>query len=84
MYAFKCRDDSKNKLKGISKSQSKHIKFEEDIKCINGEEYQQECDNYIIGSINHEMILQKIKKATISIFDDKRCYINDIENKPWN
>ena len=29
MYAFKCGDDSKNKLKGISKSQSKHIKFEE-------------------------------------------------------
>ena len=29
MYAFKCGDDSKNKLKRISKSQSKHIKFEE-------------------------------------------------------
>ena len=27
MYAFKCGDDSKNKLKGISKSQSKHIKL---------------------------------------------------------
>ena len=29
MYAFKCGEDSKNKLKGISKSQSKNIKFEE-------------------------------------------------------
>ena len=29
MYAFKCGDDSKNKLKAISKSQSKNIKFEE-------------------------------------------------------
>ena len=29
MYAFKCGNDSKNKLKGISKSQSKYIKFEE-------------------------------------------------------
>ena len=29
MYAFKCGYDSKNKLKGISKSQSKNIKFEE-------------------------------------------------------
>ena len=29
MYAFKCGDDSKSKLKGISKSQSKKIKFEE-------------------------------------------------------
>ena len=29
MYSFKCGDDSKNKVKGISKSQSKHNKFEE-------------------------------------------------------
>ena len=29
VYSFKCGDDSKNKLKGISKSQSKHIKLEE-------------------------------------------------------
>ena len=29
MYAFKCGSDNKNKLKGISKSQSKNIKFEE-------------------------------------------------------
>ena len=28
MYAFKCGDGSRNKLKGISKSQSKHIKVE--------------------------------------------------------
>ena len=28
-YAFKCGDDSKNKLKGISKSYSKNIKFDE-------------------------------------------------------
>ena len=29
MYAFICGDDSKNKLIGISKSQSKNIKFDE-------------------------------------------------------
>ena len=58
MYAFKCGDDSKNKLKGISKSQSKHIKFEEYYNCLFGGKYQQECDNYIIRSINHEMDLQ--------------------------
>ena len=29
MYAFKCGNDSKNKLKGNSKSQSKHNKVEE-------------------------------------------------------
>ena len=84
MYAFKCGDDSKNKLKGISKSQSKNIKLEENKKCLDGEEYQQDCDNYIIRSINHEMVLQKVKKSTLSIFDDKRCYINNIESEPWN
>ena len=83
-YAFKCGNDSKNKLKGISKSQSKNIKFEEYYNCLFGREYQQECDNYILRSINHEMDLQKVKKSTLSIFDDKRCYINNIESKPWN
>ena len=84
MYAFKCGNDSKNKLKGISKSQSKNIKFEEYKKCLDGEECQRECDNYIIRSINHDMVLQKVKKSTLSVFDDKRCYINNIESKPWN
>ena len=84
MYAFKGGNDSKNKLKGVSKSQSKDINFEEYKKCLDGEEYQRECNNYIIRSINHEMILQEVKKPTLSIFDDKRCYINIIESKPWN
>ena len=39
MYAFKCVDDSKNKLKGVSKNQSKNIKFEEYKKCLDGEIY---------------------------------------------
>ena len=73
-----------NKWKGVSKSQSKNIKFEENKKCLDGQDYQQECDNYIIRSINHEMVLQKVKKSTLSIFDDKRCYINNIESKQWN
>ena len=34
MHAFKCGNDSKNKLKGISKSESKHIKIEEYKKCL--------------------------------------------------
>ena len=59
MYAFKCGNDSKNLLKGISKCHSKNIKFEEYKKCLEGEEYQRECDNYIIRSINHEMVPQK-------------------------
>ena len=84
MYAFKCGGDSKNKLKGISKSQSKNIKFEEYKKSLDGENYQHECDNYIIRSISHEMVLQEVKKSTLSIFDNKRCYINNIESIPWN
>ena len=84
MYAFKCGNDSKNKLKVISKTQSKHNKFQEYKKCLDGKEYQRECNNYIIRSINHEMHLQEVKKPTLSISDDKRCYIKNIENKPWN
>ena len=85
-YSSKCKDniENKNKIKGVSKSQSKHIKFEEYYNCIFGGEYQKECNNYIIGSINHEMVLQEVKKSTLSIFDDKRCYINETESMPWN
>ena len=82
-YAFKCGDDRKNKLKGISKFYSRNIKFEEYYNCLFGREYQYECDNYILRSINHEMVLQKVKKSTLSIFDDKRCYKNNIESIPW-
>ena len=44
--------------------------------------FQSECNNYILRSINHEMHLQEIEKSTLSILDDKRCYINNIESKP--
>ena len=45
MYAFKCGDDSKNKLKGDFKSQSKNIKFGEYKRCLDGKEYERECNN---------------------------------------
>ena len=70
MYAFKCGDGGRNKLKGISKSQSKHIKFEEYKKCLDGGEYRRECNKYLLRSIKHEMHLQEVKKSTLSIFDD--------------
>ena len=73
MYSFKYGNDNKNKLKGISKSQSKHIKFEEYYNCLFGRNYQKECDNYILRSINQEMYLQEVKNSTLYIFDDKRC-----------
>ena len=83
MFAFNCANDSRNKLKSVSKSQSKNIKFEEHKKCLDEENFQSECNNYVPGSINHEVHLQEIKKSTISIFDDKRCHINNIESKAW-
>ena len=58
MYSFKCGADCKNKLKGVSKSQSKHIKFEDYKNCLDEEKYQKECDNYLLRSINREMYLQ--------------------------
>ena len=84
MYAPNCGDDSKNKLKGISENQSKNIKFDEYRKCLNGDENQREINIYFLRSDNHEMHLQEIKKSTLSIFDDKRCYRNETENEPWN
>ena len=87
VYSFKCNDnkENKNKIKGISNSQSKHIKFEEYKKCLDGEEYQkEECNNYIFRSNNHEMHLQALKNSTLSFFDDKRYYINETESIPWN
>ena len=44
MYAFKCDDDSQNKLK-YSKTQSKKFELEEYKKCFDGEKYQEECEN---------------------------------------
>ena len=59
MYAFKCGNDSKNTLKGVSKSQSKNIKFEEYKKCLDGEEYQRE--NVIIILLN-QLIMKWFSK----------------------
>ena len=85
-YSFECKneDENKNTVNGNSNSQSKNIKYEEYKKCLDGKEYRRECNNYILRSINHEKYLQEIKQPTLSIFDDKRCNINEAESKPWN
>ena len=57
MYSFKCGDEIKNKLKGISESQREHIKFEEEKKCLDGEDYQRECNNFILRSINQKIFI---------------------------
>ena len=72
------------KLKGNSKSYSKHFKFEELYNCPFGGKHHKECDNYVIRSPTHEMCLQLVKKSTLTQFDDKRCYVNETESKPWN
>ena len=82
-YAFKCGDDSKNKLRGISNSYSKKVKFEEYKKCLDGMQYQREGNNYILRTINHEMHLPDTKKLTLSIFDDKRSFIKETESILW-
>ena len=45
VFSFKCGDEINNKSKGISESGTKHVKFEEDKKCIDGKEYQRESNN---------------------------------------
>ena len=50
---------------------------------LDGEEYRRECDNFLIRSNSHEMYLQKVNKSILSIFDDKRCCINESEKIPW-
>ena len=55
MYAFENGDDSKNKLKGISKTSLKNIKFDEYKKCLDAEKYQKKYNNYIFWSLNREM-----------------------------
>ena len=37
VYSFRCAVDIKNILKGVSNSQSKHIKFEHHKECIDGD-----------------------------------------------
>ena len=60
MYSFKCGNHSENKLRGVSKPQSNHINFEEYKNCLYWKKYQEECENSILRSINHEMYLRAI------------------------
>ena len=65
MYRFNCGTNSKKKLKVVSKTQSNYLKFGEYKKCLDGEQNQRECNNYILRSNNLEMHLQEIKKINI-------------------
>ena len=59
MYALKCGNDSKSKLKGISKSQSKHIKFEENYIRLFGGDYQKNVIIIIFVQITMKYIFKK-------------------------
>ena len=84
MYAFKCRSDSKNKLKGNSKSYSKNNKSEDFYKSLFAGQTGKEFDKYLIRSTNHEIYLQRVLKSTLSQFDGKRFFKNETESKTWN
>ena len=86
VFSLNCKsdDESKSKLKGVSNFQSKQINFEEYKKCLYEDVYQKEYDVCTTRSLCHATYLQQIKYSTISWFDDKRCYINQTESKPWN
>ena len=71
-------------MKGVSKFYSKNIKFQEYKKCLDGEKDQGECENYVSRSVNYDMYLQKMKKSSLSLFDDKRCYKKLTKSIPWN
>ena len=85
-YSFKCNNNNedKNKLKGITKTQTNNIKFEEYYNCLFGNDYKKECDNFVIRALNHEIYMQKVTKNSLSAFDEKRKYINNIEGIPWD
>ena len=52
-YSFLCVSDDKNKLKGISRSQSEKKKFKENYIYAYGKKHQREGDNHVIRSIIH-------------------------------
>ena len=46
--------------------------------------YQKERVNYFLKSGNHDYYLQKIRKNTLWVFDEKQCHLKEIESIPWN
>ena len=77
MYSFNFGGDCENKARRLSKSYSKEFQFQEYKNCLDGREYQRECNTYIFRSINHEMYLQILQESTLSIFE--RIYLNKKE-----
>ena len=72
-----------NKFKGIVKGYKREISFEQYYNCLMNQTYNQTCTQYCIRNHDHGMYLQQITKKSLSVFDDKRKYINNIQSMPW-
>ena len=59
------------------------MKFEEYKNCSDRKGYQRKCNIYLLRSKKREMYLQKVKKSTLPIFDDKRCSESSIKIFLW-
>ena len=70
-YSIKSGSDIKRDCNCISKCEWKIIKLEEFYICLFQREKQKQCDNFIMKSINHDIYLQKVRKSTLSVFDEK-------------
>ena len=61
MFSLKCGDDSKNKLKGVSKYQSKRSKFEEYYNCLFVGEYQKNVIIIFFVQLTLKRIFKKLE-----------------------
>ena len=83
-YAYTTQlDGYENKFKGIVKGYKKEISFDQYYKCLMNQSYNKTCKQFCIRSHDHNMFLQQITKKSLSPFDDKRKYINNIQSTPW-
>ena len=83
-YAYLTKlDGYNNKFKGIVKGYKKEITFDQYYSCLKNQTYDKTCKQFCIRSHDHNMYLQQITKKSLSPFDDKREYINEIYSRPW-
>ena len=83
-YAYTTQlDGYNNKFKGLVKGYKKEISFDQYYKCLTNQNYNVTCTQFCIRNHDHSMYLQQITKKSLSPFDDKRKYINNIVSTPW-
>ena len=82
-YAYKTElDGNCNIFKGICKGYRKEISFEQYHNCLKNLTYNIECKLFCITSHDHAMYLKQITNKSLSAFNDKREYIDEILSKP--